>query len=198
MEELEMKISQLVDNELSDTEQIEVFGVLANDEKARQQYSKLLMLKKEVSKHHSEVRTDLFPIKLVQPVQELPKVNIYKFGFTFSSVAAIILIMFLLWGQNENKRTVEQFNSLLEKYELIKAEKKQLLNKHEVKTTVLNAAFTKKRKIKKAVLTEAPISVNTTNITTNTDRLRKFTQIPLANNVVINKDDFIGGQIVSN
>lgn len=198
MEDLEMKISQFVDNELSDTEQIEVFGLLANDHNARQLYSKLLMLKKEVSKHHSEVRTDLFSIKLNQPIRELPKVNLFKLGFTFSSIAAIILIMFLWWGQYENKRSVEQFTSLLKKYELMKEEKKLLLNYHEVEPTVLNAALTKKSKIKKVDLVEPPIGDKATKITTNTDRLRMFTQIPLAKNVVISKDDFIGGQIVSN
>jgi len=198
MEDVEMKISQLVDNELSDTEQIKAFDMLAKDQKARQIYSDLLKLKKEVAKHHSEVRADLFPVKLIQPVQELHKNNIYKLGFTFSSVAALILIMFLWWGQKENKRTVEQFTSLLEKYELTKVEKKQLLNNLEVKPTLFNAASTKKRKIKKAHLSEPQISTISTTINSNPDRLKKLTQMPLANNVVINKDDFIGGQIVSN
>jgi hypothetical protein len=106
--------------------------------------------------------------------------------------------MFLWWGQNENKRSVEQFTSLLKKYELMKEEKKLLLNYHEVEPTVLNAALTKKSKIKKVDLVEPPIGDKATKITTNTDRLRMFTQIPLAKNVVISKDDFIGGQIVSN
>lgn len=197
MEELEMKISQLVDNELSDTEQVEVFGLLANDQKARQLYSKLLKLKREVSKHHYEVRTDLLPIIIPKSVQKLTNVNIYKVGFAFSSAAAIILMIFLLLGQNENKRTIEQFTSFRKKNETLEVEKKQLLNKSDYKPTLSKEAFPNKSK-RVTLLTKQLISSTSMNINSNTERFKKFTQIPLANNVVINKNDFIGGQIVSN
>ncbi len=201
MEDVEMKISQLVDNELSDYDQIEVFGLLAKDQKARQIYSELLKLKKEVAKHHSEVRADLFPLRINQPVQKHTKYNFYKIGFSFSSAAAVILIMFLWWGQNENKKTAEQYSSLLEKYESIKTDKNQSLSKPVYKPAVSKALLLKKRRNRGAGLfqkKESIISNNSLIANTTLERIKKYTEIPLANSVVILKDDFIGGQIVSN
>lgn len=201
MEDIEMKISQLVDNELSDTEQIDIFDILAKDQKARQIYSEFLKLKKEIAKHHSEVRTDLFPLRINQPVQVHAKPNIYKIGFSFSSAAAVLLVMILWWGQNENKKTSEQFSSLLEKYESIKAEQNQSLNKPVIKPTISKVMLSKKRKNQGAVLAQPHKSIVSNNsliANTTLERIKKYTEIPLANNVVILKDDFIGGQIVSN
>ncbi|KAF0153580.1 MAG: hypothetical protein FD143_112 [Ignavibacteria bacterium] len=199
MESLEIKISQLVDNELDETEQIAVFSVLANDSKARKAYSDLLKIKREVTNHHAEVRTDLFPLRTLQPVQGFVRTNVFKIGFAFSSVAAIVLLMMLWFGQNKYNLAEEKFNSLLEKYNSIKylqiqqdkVEMKSSESSREFTAANKKAIHTKERKSNKSVAAEVPA-------TKTFEQYKKNTEISLANRVVINKDDFIGGQIVSN
>jgi len=53
MEELEYKISQLIDNELEDSEQTELFNSLASDRNARQIFTEFMEIKKEIGTYYS-------------------------------------------------------------------------------------------------------------------------------------------------
>jgi hypothetical protein len=201
MEDIEIKLNQLVDDELCDSEQIEIFESLAKDHKARQIYSELFKLKKEITKHYSNANTELYSLKINQVVKEQRYVSIFKIGFAFSSAATIILLMLLWWGQTENKIISKQINSLNEKYELMKAERNLLLNKPRIKSTIGELVSSSKNNIVsiKRIQPKNSIILNKNlTVDTITNKIKTYREISLAKSVVINKDDYIGGQIVSN
>jgi len=57
MKEIELQISQFIDNELNDAEQKKLFAVLAEDQNARQTLSDFMQLKKDTSEHYNNITT---------------------------------------------------------------------------------------------------------------------------------------------
>ena len=199
MEELEYKISQLVDNELSDLEQAELFDEFANNIEARESFREFLKIKKEIGSHYSGFNMNNVSIPQKFQPSNRRRSFIYKIGFYSSIAASIILAMMLLLSQTNN--------SILKiKYELLDANYKSLINtlddfknalnkkefakiKDETKPRVnLIAADVQKSKSQHIVLTKAR------------EMLKELTpKLQFAQNkIVITQNDFIGGKVVAN
>ena len=112
MEELEFKISQLVDNELDDSEKAELFKALADNKTGRQIFSELLNIKKAIGSYYSGLETDIVTehaqFKVINTQQNL----LYKTGFYFSFAATIVLAMLLFFSHAENKKFSNEINVL--------------------------------------------------------------------------------------
>ena len=64
MNDLDYKISMLIDNELDNSEQTELFKMLANDNNARQTFAEYMNMKKEVGSYYSSKTADVtMPVK---------------------------------------------------------------------------------------------------------------------------------------
>lgn len=193
MEDIEMKISQLVDNELSDIEQIEVFCTLAKDQKARLIYSELHKLKKEVAKHHSEVQTDLFPLRIYQAAPGFVRTNIFKIGFAFSTVAAIVLLMMLLSVAKQiNNQSLE--NESLISTGVISSDSKSVTDRVVINNSSLKHNKSERRVIQKNMIYNFKKSINKM---INNDVIVKSPDDEIQT-IQLTKNDFLISQVVGN
>jgi hypothetical protein len=199
MKEIELQISQFIDNELNDTEQKELFAVLAIDRNARQTLSDFIQLKKNISAHHNDITTNLLPTSFIpnQTKDRLEPNRKYKAMFYFSLAASIVLAMLLAWNQKSKDEAYEHTNVLQAKYEKLVS---QYTNVTETKMEKELASL---QLAKNNVLTElrkSP-SMKTVSKLPSAEFLNRIKQKYEANPVnraVITKEDFIGGQIVGN
>ena len=199
MKEIELQISQFIDNELNDAEQKKLFSVLAEDQRARQTLSDFMQLKKNISAHHNSITTNLLQMSFIpnQTKDKLAPNRKYKTMFYFSFAASIVLAMLLAWNQKSKDELYEQNNVLQAKYNSLE---RQYSNVKEMKTE--KESFSQQL-AKKNALTEFVklSSLKTLPRLPNTEflsRIKQKYETRLVNSVAITKEDFIGGQIVGN
>jgi hypothetical protein len=204
MNDIELQISQFIDNELSDEAQKKLFEVLTEDKSARQILSDFMQLKKGISKHYSSITDDLLPISYhpAQTKRNIEPAKKYKTMFYFSSSAAVVLAMLLFISRNERQNDFIQLTYLQKQYTSLKIENAQINSQKETKKEIqkevsLTRTTNKSKKIKsdKTFLTA---NFQTRGNANRLNRLAQISQMIEANKAVITKDDFIGGQIVGN
>lgn len=203
MKEIDFKISQFIDNELSDAEQKELFAVLSENKDARQTLAEFLRMKKDTSKHYIEITADLLPMPsdLLVTMNKKRQPNIYRFMFYFTAAAAVILLMLLTWNQNGKEDYSSDYRTLKTNYESLQKNYENSLKQLKdlrIKQTVTSTtkSNTKKRELKHELI-----------FTSNTGPIRKpfnslnekyLANLPKFTPITISKEDFIGGQIVGN
>lgn len=203
MEDLELKINMLADGELSNSEQVELFAELSNNEEARKIYNEALNLKRNVASYYSQVHVDLAPFNYpkLQPVV-IGKAKVYKYASYISTAAAVILVMLLAMSESENRNTTDRLNKLQNDLSLVKSDYEKLSSAQTVKQQIKpSVSFVKTNNTKRGDKSGKKISTMPNDVFVSADRLQKmrqFSQIMQANKVVISKEDFIGGQIVAN
>ncbi len=199
MKEIELQISQFVDNELNDAEQKKLFSVLAEDQNARQTLSDFMHLKKNISAHHNNITTDLLPRSFIpdQTKDKHEPNRKYKAMFYFSLAASIVLAMLLAWNQKSKDELYEQNNVLQAKYNSLE---RQYSNVKETKTEKesFSQQLAKKSALTKFVKQPSLKTLPKLPDTEFLSRIKQKYETRLANSVVITKEDFIGGQIVGN
>ena len=199
MKEIELQISQFIDNELNDAEQKKLFSVLTEDQNARQILADFMRLKKNISTHHNSITTDLLPMSFApdQTKSKLEPNRKYKTMFYFSLAASIVLAMLLVWNQKSKDELFEQNNVLLVKYEEVINQYSNLMEMKAEKESF------SRQLAKKNILTElrkkpSVKSVSNFQNTTFLSRIKQKYETKPINSVAITKEDFIGGQIVGN
>ncbi len=195
MKEIDLQISQFIDNELNDAEQKKLFAVLAEDQNARQTLSDFMQLKKDTSEHYKNITTELILPAISQTTAEPNKK--YKMMFYLSLAASIVLAMLLAWNQSGKEKVLKQFDVLLAKYEILMNQYSDAIEKKNEKEPF------PQQLAKKSILTElrkkpSVKSISNFQNTTFLSRVKqKYETMPIKS-VVITKEDFIGGQIVGN
>lgn len=199
MKEIELQISQFIDDELNDAEQKKLFAILAEDQNARQKLSDFMQLKKNISAYHNNITTDLLSATFItdQTKGKLGPNRKYKAMFYFSLAASIVLVMLLVWNQKSKSKAYENYNILQTKYEKLVS---QYTNVTEMK--IEKESFSQQL-AKNTVLAEFRKSPSMKNISKLPNvgflsRIKQKYEAKPVNSVVITKEDFIGGQIVGN
>jgi len=198
MEDMGYKISQLIDNELEDSEQTELFNSLASDRNARQIFTEFMEIKKEIGTYYSGKNADLSPSFAKPPIPVNKIINVYKTGFYFSIAASLVLAMLLFFSQANNKDLNSKIDILNTNF-----------NNRGVEIKNITPAFITKSTIKEEIAKPYPHakSHNPTMAANNNliiyeakemikEQIAKeqFAQ----NKIVVTKNDFIGGKIVAN
>ena len=204
MKDIELQISQFIDNELSDGDQKQLFMALAEDKSVREILSDFMKLKKGIAQHHGNITENLhpIPIPLDQTKSYSKQSNKYKTMFYFSAAAAIVLAMLLSLSRIESQNNFIQFAALQKQYNSLKIENSEVINQKETMKEIPQEPLLIKT-INKSIKTKNNKTFLAANVQTteNKDRMNKLVQITeiiQANKAVITKDDFIGGQIVGN
>jgi|SRR3989339_326945 len=195
MKEIELVISQFIDNELNDEEQKKLFVVLAEDQNLRQTLSDFMQIKKNTSEHYKNITTELFRPAIKQTGTEPNKK--YKTMFYFSLAASIVFATLLAWNQNSKDEISKQYYALQSQF---KSLERQYSNVKEMKTekesfSQLLAKKNVRTKFKKWIsLKTIPRLPNAEFLS----RIKQKYEAKPVNSVAITKEDFIGGQIVGN
>ena len=204
MKEIELQISQFIDNELNDHAQKKLFGVLAENKSARQTLFDFMQIKKGIAEHHGSITEILNPkpFLLRQTESNIGFRNKYKALFYISTAAAVILAMLLFINHNEIQKESIQFASLQNQYNSLQMENAKALIEKESrkgiqKESILIATTSKSKNNRsdKVYLTK---NIQSTANSNQLKRMSQISEIIQANKAVITKDDFIGGQIVGN
>src|ERR1035437_8871824 len=103
MEEMEYKLGELIDNELEESEQTELFNSLASDRDARQIFREFMNIKKDIGTYYSGKNADLSPSFVKSPIPANKINNVYKTALYFSIAASLVLAMLLFFSQANNK-----------------------------------------------------------------------------------------------
>ena len=200
MKEIELQISQFIDNELTDTEQKELFTTLAESENARRILSDFMQLKKETSNYYASINTDLLPraINRLKIENKLKVPGKYKVRYYLSLAASFVMAMLLFWNQGEKEKSYSQLASLENQYTLLKNEYTKVIQIKKIdlvdqKTEPLVKSINK-NKGNKFSSTRINLAVNQAS----KRGLKQYTEMLQYSRATITKEDFIGGQIVGN
>ncbi len=199
MEDLELKINMLADGELSNSEQVELFAELSNNEEARKIYNEALSLKRGVASHYSQVHADLAPFNYpkLQPVV-IGKAKVYKYASYISTAAAVILVMLLAMSKSENRNTADRLKKMQNDLSLVKSDYEKLSNIQTVKQQIKpSVSFvktnTKAKRNNKGTIQNLTVVNSSIPIS---DRYYKLMENRPT--VKISKEDFLASQIVGN
>jgi hypothetical protein len=203
MKDIEFKISQFIDNELSDAEQKDLFGVLAEDQKARQMLADYMKMKKDTSTHYKNINAELAPLAVNQPYvkSERRQSNIYKLMFYCSAAAAVILLMLMWWNQEGKGEISSQYSLLKAKYFSLEEQYAISMNwnrdiqEKNIVPTVNQLNIRKSTHKHEIIFTSNTKSIRKPN-TLQTEKY--LAKLPKITAITISKEDFIGGQIVGN
>ena len=201
MNDLDYKISMLIDNELDNSEQTELFKMLANDNNARQTFAEYMNMKKEVGSYYSSKTADVtMPVKQ-PPIIKVKETKVYKTGFYFSAFAGLVMAVLLLFSYADNRvlnSKIEILNAdLIGLTDMMKDFKTAMEMKPGLKEN-LKKITEETKPVKKNVLAKKviddPIIVKAREMIKEQRANSQFAM----NKIVITKDDFIGGKVVAN
>ncbi len=204
MKEIELQISQFIDNELNDDAQKKLFEMLAEDKSARQMLSDFVQLKQKIAQHHESITENLYPKPYILKPSKSNIEHGYKYKkmFYVSAAAAVVLALLLTLNRLERQNDIMQFNSLQKQYSVLKMEKaKALIEKETTKEIQKGSSFiasTGKSKINRSNKEYKNTNMRSADNSNQLKRMVQISEIIQANKAVITKDDFIGGQIVGN
>lgn len=139
MEDYEVKISQLIDNELSTEEQRQLFLFLSVNEESRKTFTDLMNIKKETQLYYSNITTELNEPKILTTNVNLSnyKVKKYKAGFYFSAAASLFLA-FLFAGSVIKENSLEtKYDNLETEFVILQKDYGDVLNE-KIKLTDIN------------------------------------------------------------
>lgn len=193
MNEIELKISQLIDNELNDAEQSDLFETLSQNKNARIAFGEFINVKRETAVYYSSNAIELDitkQIKFHQP--EIKNSSRFKVSFYFSSVVVLVLVALLFFNQGRSSQLRTQINTL--------SKQNLLLTDQLVKArqTYISSKFQKEIKNEKSK--KGKVTVPKKN---DEKKIKRFESSPYnnafqSNRVVVTNEDFIGGKIVAN
>jgi len=193
MNEIEFKISLLIDNELNDLEQSKLFEILSQNKNARGTFNEFINIKREAAICYSGSAANLdFAKQLKFTGNEKKNTSMYKVSFIFSVAAVLVLAALLVFNLISSKQLQAEKNSLITQNHV-------LLNKLSAKQANVSPALQKEAKIgknkKKKVLAHKKDNVNRIDRRTISQAYYNSFQI---NKVIVTNEDFIGGKIVAN
>lgn len=193
MNEIEFKISQLIDNELNDTEQSELFEILSQNKNARDAFNELMDIKREAAICYAGSTANLDLAEQIKFTgNERKNVSIYKVSFYFSAAAVLVLAALLLFNLNSSNQLQAQINSLM-------TQKQFLSNERSARQTNVLQTLQKETQIEKNKTAKVVVHKK--------DNVRRISRSAVSqayynsfqiNRVVVTNEDFIGGKIVAN
>ncbi|NJD23763.1 MAG: hypothetical protein FIA82_14030 [Melioribacter sp.] len=203
MKDIELQISQFIDQELSDTEQRELFTVLSEDEKARRVLSDFMQIKKNTSDHYSNITTNLSQVQIPQPqIKNLQESSSkYRTMFYFSLAASIVLALLLVWSQSDRNKTENLYSALYTKYiglqkqySLFSQAKREDVLQNEKQFQISSRQSITRNKSSESEKAKFPIASLSTG--RKSERLNKLLDDMLT--AKITKDDFLTPQMIGN
>jgi len=214
MKDYELMISQFVDNELSVSEQQELFLFLAENEVGREMLSDFIEIKKETKSFYSGLNVEMEneEVITIDKSEHNKKERKQKRMFYFSAAAAILFgFLFLLNQFKENPVVTkyqnlqtemielqESYSNLLENQtDLIKLNNQLYVGTQKRKTSKgnrdnNNSIKTKPSKGKKQLKNKSGNSISPRN------RGRMLASLQNIQIIKITKNDFLGEQIIGN
>ncbi|MCF6269193.1 MAG: hypothetical protein L3J41_05765 [Melioribacteraceae bacterium] len=207
MKDYEFKISQFVDNELSESEQKELFLFLAENEAGREVLSDFIEIKKEIKSFYSGMNNT--KVVTIGKATQNKKERKQKAMFYFSTAAAILFGFLFLFNQfKENPFLIKYQNlqtemiELQENYsdvlkrqtDLIKINHQLYIGTQQLKTS--KVAKQNGRDNKSTILQSA-INKNGKNYSP-VNQGRMLASLQNIQIIEITKNDFLGGQIIGN
>lgn len=193
MNEIEFKISQLMDNELNDSEQSELFEILSRNKNTRVVFNEFMNIKREAAICYAGSFANLdLGSQIKFAGNERKNTSMYKVSFYFSAAAVLVLAALLLFNLNSSNQLQTKINSLITQNQF-------LTTRLPAKQTNVLPALQKETQIEKNkmanVLVHKKDNVKRINSSAVSQAYYNSFQI---NKVVVTNEDFIGGKIVAN
>jgi hypothetical protein len=208
MKNYELKISQLIDNELSTEEGKELFFSLSENEEGRRIFADFIDMKKEAKSYYTGMITELNEPKIVitnvSPKDKKEKK--YKMGFYFSAAASILFAFFLLSNLLKENAFATKYENLQAEFVTLEEEYSNLLSEQIKLVQLNNKLFAEKGKPKAGkVKINEPVKKAPNMQKTKMNKQQKRPNYQNRNdylasipNYAITKDDFLGQQVIGN